>query len=721
MGNKISEKRRKLFDKRKESTERMAMFGRRHFNNLRKNWKIKYLDHLLPNAEKIFNFIDEELSEMDILKDPKSVVDWHQVVTDEEFGEGRIQENIAILSWVYWQRLEGYETLDVSLSRERLVEDIGCIQQFYNSADGLILEYQGCFSIKLPENIMCVYGLYPHFHTAFRHFIMVPNQTRYDYIPAWISVAHEVAHIAVDEIEKTYKLYLLWQAIRKRKKEIGEIENIKDNIPESRRFLDQLRKKEVPQNVKEIIGDFDNLTKQICLKIEEKCIRKVLMEYKKKITSLYSTLESAPEIDHPAFCTSVYEVLNTLSDNISNLRSFIESFVMSDQVEEMWKKLIKIQFELLSVMEITLEEKIPLELFKNQKNRSIEEFFSEWKKIKRRATNIAETTLRLLEGDTGLLYLQELDPKNVRHVYISEHILADIIAALIAGEFYLYSLAFYRFLPSAYPSEEGIIHKKQRLPMSLRLFICLETLKYSCWEEMEEAINDIEELWIKLASNNKNLAEKEKEFQKLKEKKWDENCKKTADLIWNLIKSITVEDSYLEEGYADLLKGAEEGSEEEKEKFDRSYFNYMRHALGNALKEMLRNHNGFLVGMDSEREKDSERNCLKGLVKSVKKNFIDRAELFTTPERYETIKEIKEDLKNGILRFDRENCNKEESDHAHRITPRNILSAYAQIYFEYILNPKKKETEDYITTFNPTVMSMAWSQHALERFHDGKT
>ena len=733
-GKESTEKERKLFDKRKESTERMAMFNRRYFNNLRKNWEIKREDHLLPNAKSVFYFIDANLFEMDILKDPENVVDWHQVVIDEEFSESRIQESIAVLSWVYWQRLEGYETLDVSLSRERLVEDIGCIQQFYNAADGLILEYQRCFSVQLPIDIICVYGLYPHFHTAFRHFIMVPNQTRYEYIPAWISVAHEVAHIAIDEIENNY--YPAWketETIRKLKMKFGEIEYVGENGFEPERVREKLRKKLrkklreglIPLEVLEIIENSSKLIGEIDSKVKERDgTKEILLGLSEEVDLLCSTLKSAdePQSDLPSLCRSVFRSLDNVSGIMMTIGDLLGTAkIMDRDKQRINREIIKIEFKVFSLMEIFSKEELFLRLFRNLEDRDIDTFFSEWRKIKKRAIDIAETILRVFEGDTGFVYLHEPDPKNMRHVYISEHILSDIIATLIAGEFYLYSLAFYRFLPSAYPSEEGVIRKKQRLPMSLRLFICLETLKYSCWEEMEEAIDDIEELWIKLASNYEELEEREKEFQEYKKNKWNENCEKTADLVWNLIKSIAVEDSCLEKEYTNLLKAAEEDSEENKRKFDESYFNYMRHALGNALKEMLRNPDGFLIGMDTEREMDSERNCLKRLIMSVKENLIDCTELFTTVERYETIERIKGDLKNGILKFDEENCSKKGSDHGNCITPRNILSAYAQIYFEHILNPEKEKSEDYITAFNPTVMSMAWSQHALERFHDGRT
>jgi len=568
-------KERKLFKKRRESTERMAIFNRRYINNLHNNWKIKQEDHLLPNAGTIFDYINKNLSKLEILKDPAKVKEWWQVVADEESIERDIQEAIAILSWVYWQRLEGYEILDVSLSRERLVEDIGCIQQFYNAADALVLEYKECFRSQLPFDIMCVYGLYQQFHTSFRHFIMVPNHTRYEYIPAWISIAHEVAHILIE-----------------------------------------------------------------FLKIGEK--------------------------------------------NIELLKKSLET----DQ-----KNLEKIR------------------------NESVDNFLLSWKQIRRKAIDVAETVIRVMEGDSGYWYLNESKGgEKMEHVGTSEHILADIIATLIAGEFYLYSLVFYRFLPSVFLSEEKIMVRKQQVPMSLRLFICLETLKYSGLNDMSLVVDKIEKLWNKLALDHSKLEGIDKEIQELKNEVSKESFRMTVDLIANLIKSIIIEDSLLERRYEELLQEAEERTEEEKKNnFDKSYFNYMRHALGNTLKQILRNPDGFLVGVGPK------GNSLEELIKLVRDTLFDPEKLFTTVERYEIIEKMRKGLISGELILKNENYNdKDKLDkEPGYVTPRNILSAYTQIYFENILNPKKKRSQDYVKAFNTTVMSMAWTQHALKCFHDG--
>lgn len=724
MGSKLSEEeksneeKRKLFDKRKESAEMMAKFNRRHFSNLRKNWEIKQKDHLLPNAKTIFKFIEENLSEIEILKNSDNVKEWYQVVRDEEFIESRIQENIAILSWVYWQRLEGYETLDVSLSRERLVEDIGCIQQFYNAADGLILEYQRCFSIQLPIEIMCVYGLFQHFHTSFRHFIMVPNQTRYGYIPAWISVAHEVAHIAIDEIEKKYNdHYREWQKkeeIRKRKIEIGEMEHLRDSI-EPEKIQTLLRNGEIPEEVKRVTENFKDIINRIHSEIKEREVEEALSEILEKITSSYSKLKSANKSrkNHSSLYNSLYDHLKGMSSSLVTIGNSLEYYKISDHNKEKFsREILKIVFEIFSVREAVLTEKLSLLLFKNPEKGNVDKFFLEWKKIKRRAIDIAETALHVLEGDTGLIYLNEPDPKDMRHVYNAEHILADILATLIAGEFYLYSLAFYRFLPSVFPAEEKVILRKQWVPMSLRLFTCLETLKHSSWKEMKNVLNRLETLWMQLAIDYNKLERIEEIVKRLRSKMVDTPYALTVDLLWNLIKSIMEEDLFLENKCKKLLKEAEE-TEEAKDKSDRSYFNYMRHALGNTLKQMLRNPKGFLVGVDCE------GNCLKELIELVSDNLIDNTELFTAKKRYEIIEKIRKQLVEGEVVFNIENCyKKEKSDHEYHCAPRNILSAYAQTYFEHILNPKENK-RDYIDAFNATVMSLAWTQHALERFYDG--
>lgn len=709
---------RKLFNNRRESTRMMAMFNKRYFNSLRKNWKIKQEDHLLPKAETIFDLIDENISGIDILKDPTSIKNWHQVVDDEEFVDRDIQETIAILSWVYWQRLEGYETLDVSLSRERLVEDIGCIQQFYNAADGLVLEYQRCFDIQLPIDIMCVYGLYQYFHTNFRHFIMVPNQTRYEYIPAWISVAHEVAHIAIDEINEDYHEWQMKEMIRKRRIEIMDFE---EHNFEPRQVREQLREGDVPQVVNEIASNFRNLMEQICDEAAKDEIGKFL-EYERVILSgceYLDSLGSKPKPvlwrDHLSFYESACKGLDKMSEAVSGVLDSIIYSITSDHVIDMWKKLQGIRFTILSILEITLEEKLSLKLFGNPERGDIGQFFSNWKEIVKRAGDIAETVLHVLEGESGLMYLSESNIEDIRNIGDSEHILADIIATLIAGEFYLYSLAFYRFLPSVFPSEEGIILRKQQVPMSLRLLICLETLKHSVREDMSEMSNLVdcfENSWIQLVidyNNSKTDEEfqvtkerEEKKIRELKDKISDNNCRMTADLLWSLIESIMEEDFLLEKEYKELLHGAEEGREELKDKFNISHFNYMKHALGNVLRRMLQDPDGFLVGTCYE------GNCLKELIELVKGNLINPTELFTTKKRYETIKQMREKLIKGELVF-------EEGEL--EIKPRNILSAYVQIYFGHILLNSKKE--DYINAFNTAVMSMAWTQHALERFHDG--
>jgi len=712
---KSTKKRRKLFNRRKESTRKMAMFNRRYFSNLRNNWEIKREDHLLPNAGTIFNFIEKDLCEMDILKDLSNVKDWHQIVTDEEHIEGRIQENIAILSWAYWQRLEGYETLDVSLSRERLVEDIGCIQQFYNAADGLIREYQQCFNIQLPLDIMCVYGLYRHFHTASRHFVMVPNQTRYDYIPAWISVAHEVAHIAIDEIENKY--YPTWkkkEEMRKIEMKIAKIENIEETSIDSESIRRSLRQERIPPEAEKIIKNSAKLVTRIYRKVEKENEKgEIILKLLKKINQIYSILKSPNKSrkDHIFLYKLVLGGLKDVSGILRDIMNFLEDTTVSDRIKKKFEKeIMSIEFRIYSLMVLILEEQLSLQLFGNLETRNVNEFFEKWREIKRRANDIAETVLRIFEGDSGIEYLHLIDPRDMRHVYDSEHILADIIATLIAGEFYLYSLAFYRFLPSIFPSQEGIMYRRQRMPMSLRLFICLETLRCSYqsnWEEMGKVIKRLEILWIQRATDHRKKERTDSIAHNLRNNIPDRYSKITIDLLWNLITSIMDEDLLLEEKYQKLLEDAEEGKEETKDKFDESYFRYMRHALGNALKKMLRDPKGFLTGIDCE------GNCLEELIRLVEKNLIDPKELFMDKKRYEVIEKIREHLIHCELRFNKENYNN---------SPRNILSAYAQIYFEYILlNSKEEENEDYIKAFNATVMSLAWTQHALERFYDGRS
>lgn len=732
MKEKISEQgipikpERKLFEKRKRSTEIMTIFNRRYINNLRKNWEIKQKDHLLPKIDTIFDFIERDLSEMAILGNLERITEWWQVVKDEEFIEKNIQENIAILSWVYWQRLEGYEILDVSLSRERLVEDIGCIQQFYNAADGLILEYQKCFNIQMPIDIMCVYGLYEHFHTNFRHFVMVPNQTRYEYISAGVSVAHEVAHIAIDEIENNYVLWLNKKSIEREKTAIGETTYIKKDISKLK-IENNLEIGLIPSETLEISNNFKNFINEICSEIgKDDKAQETLLTLANRLDNLHSRMKELrrPEKDCQLLCMSLYRDLDMMSDIISALRVFLELSLVPGKVKKkVWKELRRIEFKILSLVEVVLDELFTLKLFDSSRTTDIDLFFENWKRIKRRAIDVAETVLRLTEGETGSMYLHEYNLREMKHVYISEHILADIIATLIAGEFYIYSLTFYRFLPSVFSSEEGVIYRKQLVPMSLRLLICLETLKITDWDDMKYLVEGIEELWNKLAWAN-NIKETgeigvekekiEKEFQKITSEISDETCKVTAELLWNLIKSIIEEDSCLEKKYNELLEKVENGTEETKDRFDKSYFSYMRHALGNTLKQMLRDSKGFVVGTDSR------GNPLEELIRLVKDTLIDPAELFTTKERYDIMNQIKNNLIRGEFIFDVEKCDKKgESNQLYNwITPRNILSAYAQIYFESILIPRKNNY-DYINVFNATVMSMAWTQYTLERFHDG--
>ena len=718
-GKKTSDGRRNLFERRKDSTERMAKFNKRFFDNLRKNWEIKQEDHLLPNAKTIFNLIDNDLPKMDILKNPDIVTDWHHLVDDEEFCEERIQESIAILSWVYWQRLEGYETMDVSLSREHLVEDVGCIQQLYNAADGLIREYQMCFDIYLPIDIMCVYGLYQHFRTSFRHFVMVPNQTRYEYILAWISVAHEVAHIAIDEMNNYFNKYfpewLKKERIRKQKEKIKRKENIKEGIINPKKVQKQIRKGKIPLEVLEIHSSFNNTMRQICPDIKDNNAKENFQEISKKFDEFYSKIKecgsdyaNGSREQCSFLCKYIIKYLDGVREELANIGEFVESLDIQDNIkEELGRKMLKIDFSVHSLIEVAGRERLSQKLLKNPEKGNIDEFFRKWRDIKKRAVDIAETILHVLEGDSGIHYLYEInDPKDMRHIHISEQILADIIAALIAGEFYVYSLVFYRFLPSVFPSKEGVILRKQWMPMSLRLFICLETLKYSKCEDMNKAVKKLEELWIESAADHEKSERVDREIQEAKAGLSNNTWELTVDLLWNLIRSIIEEDSYLESKYRGLLKKVENNKEEEKEKFDRSYFNYMRHSLGNALKKMLLDKEGFLLGAMCN------GNCLKELVELIGKNLIDSNALFTDERRYVAIQEFRKHLTEGeLVLHSKEKYN----------TPRNILSAYAQIFFEYILLSSEKAEREYIEAFNSTVMSMAWTQYALERFYDGET
>ncbi|MBU7045287.1 MAG: hypothetical protein HXS54_02535 [Theionarchaea archaeon] len=479
---------------------------------------------------------------------------------------------------------------------------------------------------------------------------MVPNQTRYEYIPAWISVAHEVAHIAIDEIEINY--YPKWkekEEIRKLKVEIGETEHIRDSI-ELRKIQDQLKKGRVPKEVERVTDDFRAIIDQIGSRVEiweiEEAfskktgteetfsrlseIREVFHQISEKTALSYSKIRPVDKSSEKrlSLCRSLYNHLKAIPNNMCVILNSPEYSRLSDQDKrEFRKEIMKVIFEAYAIREAVLTEELSLLLFKNPEEGDVDKFFLEWKRIHRRAVDIAETALHILEGDTGFNYLGNHDPRDMRHVYNAEHILADILATLIAGEFYLYSLAFYRFLPSVFLTEERGISKKQRLPMSLRLFICLETLKNTYWKKMKNVINKLEILWIQLAIDHEKSERFDEIVQRLKSEMVNTPYELTVELLWNLIKSIMDEDLFLEKTYNELLKEAEE-DEETKDRFDKSYFSYMRHALGNTLKHMLRNPKGFLVGVDCE------GNCLKELIGLVNDNLVDEMELFTTVERW---------------------------------------------------------------------------------------
>lgn len=719
MGRKIRarkqslEKKGRLFERRKESAIAMTIFNRRFLNNLRKNWEIKHRDHLLPNADTIFDFIDRNLTEMILLRNFEETDEWWKIVRDEEIVEGNIQESIAILSWVYWQRLEGYEVLDVSLPRGRSVEDIGCIQQFYNAADGLILEYQDCFNFQLPIDIMCIYGLYQYFHTKFHHFVMVPNQTRYEYIPAWISVAHEVAHIAIEELEDNY--YSKWQEIQKTCDCKISVEDPNIDIREfGSEFTNKSLKKEL---VLEVFKDLSNVVDEIKeISSDEKCLplmSLLLPKLEERLRVWYRNLTEK------SLHINLIRDLNLIEDVLTNITSYLrKSPEMKEFEEKITRKISKIEFKICSLREYIEFERLSSTLFKNHSEMGLDCFFSDWKIIKKRAVDFTEIMLRVLEGDSGNFHLNEQKSGGMEHVSTSQHLLADIVATFLAGEYYIYSLIFYRFLPSVFLSEEGIIHPKQRAPMSLRLFICLETLRCSDWKDFGEMVEEIENLWEEmiLGCNKETDLEKkmqiraniEEKFENMRSKIEDEALRGTASNIWNLILLITEEDFSLEKEYLKLMKAAENNEGVVKDRFDRSYFSYMKHALGYTHRRMLR-HPCVLVGTDS-------LNPLRELIVLVKETLIASEEAFTTKERYDTIDKIRKKLMGGEMVLNMGEVSDNELKEL--VTPRNILSAYTQIYFEDLLHPKRKDEFNHAKAFNATVMSMAWTQYSLRRFHD---
>jgi hypothetical protein len=693
-------KERTLFGERKKSTQITAAFNRRYIRNIQKNWEIKHENHLLPDAKTAFHYIDSKLSQMDILHTPEDVREWWKMVQNEKYIESWIQEATALLSWVYWQRLEGYETLDVSFSRERVVEDIGCIQQFYNAADALILEYQNCFCFALPIDIMCVYGLYQEFHTLLPYFILVPNHTRYEYIPVWISVAHEVAHILIDHIEKSYA------------KHRRESKDIWYNMPEFFKTAEkELRNGSVPDITLETLKNLEALLDQICTACEENDAERTQFQQSKHefahVLSSLESLEASQKTNFISFYRQLYKDLSGVEFfTIEKLPDMISSLNINGK-KQFQKNLKEFSQVISHIMDI-LSYLISME-FKQIR-----------KQIKRQAINIAETIMRVMEGTSGGQYASgNVARREPKIVSTYEHLLADIIATFIAGEFYLYSLVFYKFLPSVYVTEKkSMVSSQHQIPMSLRVFVCLETLKYSKWKTMHEIINEIERFWHEISVNHKKIEEIEEKVQKLKEGIPNKSSKMTVELIWNLIKSIMEEDFRLEKEYFKLLQEAENSDREEnsiRHRFSKSHFCYMKHALGEMLRQILRNDKGFLIGIDSG-DASVEEEYLSGLpqlIKTVREKIIDPEKLFTTETRYQIMEEIRKKLINGNLVLGLEGSEDE------KYTPRNIISAYAQIYFEGIFFQDKRKSSEHIKAFNAAVMSMAWTNYALERFYSG--
>lgn len=601
----------------------------RSIHAFRRNWEAQHRNFLLPKADSVFDYLEEEIESTYSEKEELGAKKWSEILQDQGKLEVTVQNTIAILDWVYWQRLEGYETADVSAVRECSFEDIGGIQQLFIAADALIEDYKSAFSFEIPYDILSVFGLHEKLQVPVpsHYFISVPRYAKYGVLPSWILFSHEIAHIAICQLDDMYRK---WKILD---------------------FSDQFVRKEVLKKRK------SGKKKQDISKIEE----------------------------------------------------------FNEKTTEFLMKILK--KDLLSILD-------------GESNREkLGNFFSIWHEIQLRAMDITELMIRLTSGSTGLR------ARHLSHEELAEQLICDIIATLLSGEYYIYSLCFHEFFPS-------IVRKGKRLGWSvselfiLRFFICLETLIHSA-PKLTRSLDLLSSIYppliadhkifgsalVEYMRDNNLLIPDESDFIKQLQ---DFNIKNISGYLLNyysekkktdnhfqlyqvqrrmmveLLRELFREENSVKKHYLEVRRQHEEQDE----------MNGLRYFyMGSVLQEELR----LLLKEGSPRlekfgEGSSEEiNSLERLIDLLQRFIIeDKGSFYRKDADLKEIKKIRELA--DRLRNERTLVLPSEG-----VRPTKIISAFCYLYFKEKL-AKGKYRFEFSEAFNAAILSMAWSREALKRF-----
>lgn len=637
----LEDKNRRIFGKRSRLTRDLTCSFLRSVLALRRNWDLHHQNYLLPRAETIFDHIESQIREAYSIRRELGAEDWNEIREDEQLLQCEIQNITAILNWVYWQRLEGYEIADVSAIRECTFEDIGGIQQLFIAADALIEDYRSAFNFQISVDILSVFGLYEELQVPFPFFISAPRYDKYGFLPSWLLFSHEIAHIVIDWIDNKVFSWI-------------ELEN-------------QRKKK---------------------------------MDLEHRIRKLQKTASER-----------------------------------GDESSELQAELEKLKVELaerkgdLNDVQLSLKRIFKQDFFKNLEGNSdygkLRLFFKNWQKIREKALAIVELMLRLTSGTTGL------GPEYCStYERLAEQLICDIIATLLSGEYYIYSLCFYRFFPSLVRHGDKL-YWPVREPYILRFFVCLETLIHTA-PELTKAFDLLSNIHLPLTSSHKSfgcalveymeendlLDRKQfgnspfigllKEFDvrgiftellrnhdlKQEKQEYYKFYLEQKEMMKKLLEVLLFEENSIKDLYLQVREG---GWREDE-------YHYFGSVMQEELRLVLRDGSPKL-GKFEEIPKNGQ-NSLKELVELLQK-FVIKHPFYDKDADFCEIGKIarlSEELRSGVLVFPSKPGK-----------PRDLMSAFCYLYFKEKLADGKVKFE-FSEAFNATVLSIAWSIEALKRF-----
>lgn len=734
-----SEEETEILRKRSRLTRDLAESHKRSIHAFKRNWKLRHSNFLLPKADSIFGFLEAEIKNS--LYSTKSKYsganEWSHISEDEGRLETKIQDILAILRWTYWQRLEGYETADVSAIREPSFEDIGGIQQLFAAADALIEDYKSRFSFNLPYDILGVFGLHDIFENPYQHFISAPRYAKYGFFPSWILFSHEIAHIAIRWIEHQEAI---WREVEESlKPDEQDWELIKNETFVGMRSA-LVSSQDYNNEDSELLEEIDRILRGE----EEWDFRDYSCSEEKyaRIVALWNNFIKKSTFPTPLMIKT--------SKSLIRIVSLMKKF--SENLEEPSRNFI----------EKNLKEDLSRSLKGDSNYRKVKNFFEIWHEIRRRAMDIAELMMRFTSGSTGRKVLHKPELWKFSHDEMANEVIYDIIATLLSGEYFIYSLCFYYFFPSfiKYENERIRIKPPVRDPFILRSLVCLETLictrseiskifdllsniylypsnKYQTpGTEIEDYMKKTDLSGMK-GQKNRKFIELLQRFdmrricevllsnldKEMEGGKYSELYNMQRTMMENLLKELLKEEESVMKFFFEAKKQFREGNEEEEL---RSYFNYMGSALQEDLRLLLRegspNPKKFEESQIDFGESIPEDNSLRRLILLVKEFFVvkEKGSFYDEFKGFKEIREIKktaEDLKKGKIVFRSEDKDSERPTK----DPRHIISAFCQLYFKEKLFLIEESTEEkprfeFFKALNSTILSMAWSKEALKRF-----